>query len=132
MSTVDRPAHCAAIVLIFLVEHGPARRNYNQSASHLHHGNRDSKKRKHMRSDGERADQQNEAVDGDAASQQFARLWRVLFGERQKDRTSSDRIYDGKQRAYDQQNALRSLNHSFLYVADTLSKVATIFVSTQA
>jgi len=73
-----------------------------------------------------------ETVDGDAASQQFARLWRVLSGERQKDGTSSNRIYDGKERAYQQQNTLRCLNHSFLCVADTLSKVATILASTQA
>ena len=56
-------------------------------------------------------DQQYETIHRDAASHHSSCLGGVVSREQQKDRSASDWIHDGKQRAHDQENTLGNLNY---------------------
>ena len=111
ISASDRSPGRAAVMLIFLIQHRPARCNYDQSAADLHHRKRNPKEGEHVRPEGIGRDQQYETIYGNPASQHSPGLGRVVSGEQQKDGSASDRIHDRKERAHHQENTLGNLKN---------------------
>src|SRR5271154_87807 len=110
--SADRPSNCVSIMLVSLLQHSPARRNHDHPAAHLHHGQRNAKEREHVRANAEGCYQQYETIDCNATSEQSPSLCIVVEGEGEEHRTATDWIYNRKQRAHHQQNALRDVKHS--------------------
>lgn len=110
ISASDRSPGRAAVILIFLIQHRPARCNHDQPTADLHNGERNPKEGEHVRPEGKGRNQQYETIYRNAARQHSSCLGRVVSRKQQKDRTASDRIHDRKECAHHQENTLGNLN----------------------
>src|SRR6266536_2883015 len=108
---VNLPAGLYALLLVWALQHRPARRDDDGPSADLHDRERNPEEREDVRPDQVRPDQQEEAVHGDPLRQRLARLRRVLVRQREEDGASSERIHDREQRADDEEDALRRFNH---------------------
>ena len=94
----------AALVVVFLFEHGPAIGNDDEAAADLHHRDRDAEEGEDVRADKIRGDDEDETVEGDAPGKEAAGLGGVVVGEGKKYRTAADRIDDRKEGTDDEKN----------------------------
>src|SRR5262249_32410693 len=112
---INSSTSCASVSVVPLHQQCPTRCDHDHPATDLHHRQRNSKKREHMRSDRERCNQEDETVQSNTPRQQFSCGAVIVEGQGEEYWGSADRIYDRKESAYDQENALRSFdNHASL------------------
>ena len=94
----------AAFVGVFLLKHGPAVGDDDESTADLHYGDGDAEEGENVRTDEVGGDDQKEAVERDAAGEEAPGGSGVVGGEREEDRTATDWIDDGEEGANDEQD----------------------------
>src|SRR5882724_4901824 len=86
----------AALVGIFLLEHGPAVGDNDEAATDLHDRNGDAEEREDVRADKIGGDDEDETVEGDAPGEEATGRGGVVSSEGEEYRAATDRIDDGK------------------------------------
>jgi len=93
------------------VQQLPGERRDHDAAGDADDRQRDAEEAEHVRAHEQRAEQQEEAVDRDAAGERVALGVGKMARQAQEDRRAADRVHDRKQRGIDQQKRVEGLAH---------------------
>jgi len=104
----------AALVGIFLFEHGPAVGNDDEAATDLHDRNGDAEKGENVRADKIGSDDEDKTVEGDAPGEEPAGGGSVVSGEGEKYGAATDGIDDGEEGADDKKGTFCDFEQGIL------------------
>lgn len=100
-----------AIGFILAFEHGPASGNDDEAAANLHDGEGDAKEIKDTRADQKGSDEQDEAIERDAAREKPASGGGIFSGEGQEEGAAPERIDNGKKGAEKEKRVFSGFEH---------------------
>jgi hypothetical protein len=119
LMTFFRIPRFAGRIIVRLTQERPAGGDDDESASHLHHRERDSEKGENMSADEDRREDQHQAIKRDHARERDSSLGRQAACQRQEDRRIADGVYDRKQRSENQKRIFYEVaecgRHRFCY-----------------
>lgn len=101
----------ARAILFILVEHFPAGRHDDQASADLHDGNRNAEEGEDMRAYEKGADEEKQAIDGDAAGKEFSLIRGVVVGERKENGGAAQGIHDGEERGDNEKTRFGDVKH---------------------